>query len=93
MTDYAKNIKDKLDVVTLRKEDFNELAKDRIDFGFDSIYFRYSEIVEELSWYKETEARRAGTNFNRKHWCDSKRMHFYNCLEQLMHAHEPEDMK
>ena len=31
MTDYAKNIKDKLDVVTLRKEDFNELAKDRID--------------------------------------------------------------
>lgn len=81
MTDYAKNIKDKLDIVTLRKEDFNELAKDRIDFGFDSIYFRYSEIVEELSWYKEAEARRNSSNFNRKHWCDTRRMHFYNCLE------------
>lgn len=94
MTDYAKQVKNKLDVVTLSREDFNTICKDRLDFGFDSIYFRYSEAIEELSWFKEAEARRNGnTGFNRKNWCDTRRMHFYGCLEQLLRAHEPEDDK
>lgn len=67
--------------------ELSQLKKDRLDFGFDSIYFRYSELVEELSWYKEMEARRSGDSFNRKAWCESHRMHFYNCLEQLVQAH------
>jgi hypothetical protein len=92
MTDYARKIKDKLDVVTVSHEDFNTLCKDRLDFGFDSIYFRYSEAIEELSWFKEQEAHRKGRDFNRKSWSESKRQHFYMCLEQLLHAHEPEDM-
>ena len=91
MTDYAKSLKDKLDIVTLSREDFNTIYKDRLDFGFDSIYFRYSEVVEELSWFKEAEARREGRNFNRKNWCETRRQHFYMCLEQLTHAHEQED--
>lgn len=92
MTDYVNKIKEKLDIVSLTKEDFKALCKDRLDFGFDSIYFRYSELVEELSWFKMEEARKKGDyNFDRKHWCDTKRMHFYGCLEQLLHAHEPED--
>lgn len=93
MTDYAKSLKDKLDIVTLSREDFNTICKDRLDFGFDSIYFRYSEAIEELSWFKEAEARRNGNmNFNRKNWCDTRRQHFYMCLEQLTHAHEQEEM-
>ena len=92
MTDYAKSLKDKLDIVTLSREDFNTICKDRLDFGFDSIYFRYSEVVEELSWFKEAEARREGRNFNRKSWCETRRQHFYMCLEQLIHAHEQENM-
>jgi hypothetical protein len=88
MTDYAKKMKEKLDVVTVSRDDFDALCKDRLDFGFDSIYFRYSEIVEELSWYKEIESKRQNEHFNRKAWCDSKRMHFYECLEQLVHAHQ-----
>ena len=92
MTDYAKSLKDKLDVVTLSREDFNAICKDRLDFGFDSIYFRYSEVVEELSWFKEAEARREGGNFNRKNWCETRRQHFYMCLEQLTRAHEQEDV-
>ena len=93
MTDYAQKIKNKLDIVTLSSEDFNAICKDRLDFGFDSIYFRYSEAIEELSWFKEAEARRNGNiSFNRKNWCDTRRQHFYMCLEQLLHAHEPEDM-
>lgn len=94
MTDYAKSLKDKLDIVTLSREDFNTICKDRLDFGFDSIYFRYSEAIEELSWFKEAEARRNGNvSFNRKNWCDTRRQHFYMCLEQLTHAHEQEDIK
>ena len=75
-----------------QQELINTIAKDRLDFGFDSIYFRYSEAIEELSWFKEQEARRnCDMNFSRKHWSDTKRMHFYSCLEQLLCAHERED--
>ena len=76
----------------MSKEEFNKLTKDRLDFGFDSIYFRYSEAIEELSFYKEKEARREGRDFDRKHFCSTRKMHFYGCLEQLLRAHEPEDM-
>ena len=79
------------DIVILERDEFNEINKDRLDFGFDNIYFRYSELVEELSWFKEQEAHRLGNHyFDRKHWCDAKRMHFYNTLEQLLHAHPKE---
>lgn len=91
MTDYARNIKDKLDVITLRKEDFNELAKDRLDFGFDSIYFRYAELCDELATYK---ARAKGTDpITERNSMSHRKMHFYNALEQLLHAHESENMK
>jgi hypothetical protein len=84
----------RLDELKKINEEFYQVCKDRLDFGFDSIYFRYSEVVEELSWYKEKEAFKNGQyNFNRKNWCDTKRMHFYGCLEQLLHAHEPEGKK
>ena len=69
-------------------KELDQIKKDRLDFGFDSIYFRYSELVEELSWQKEIEANRKNEHFNRKAWCEGKRMHFYTCLEQLVHAHK-----
>ena len=88
MTDTAKKIKDTLDRVVVDREELNRALKDRLDFGFDSIYFRYSEAIEELSYYKEMEARRSGEHFDRKRFCDSRKMHFYGCLEQLLRAHE-----
>ena len=88
MTDYIQKIKEKLDIVTLEKEDFNTLVKDRLDFGFDSIYFRYALIRDELAYEKaryshdiEKEKRRAETD----------KAHFYMCLEQLLHAHDKEE--
>ena len=92
MTDTAKKIKNTLDSVVVNREELNRVVKDRLDFGFDSIYFRYSEAIEELSYYKEQEARRAGEHFNRKSFCDSRKMHFYGCLEQLLRAHEDRDV-
>ena len=89
MTEYAKQLKEKLDIITINRDELNRICKDRLDFGFDSIYFRYSEAIEELSYYKEQEARRTGDpHFNRKAFSDSRKMHFYQCLEQLLCAHE-----
>ena len=88
MTNKAKLIKDVLNRVQIDKDTLNMLIKDRLDFGFDSIYFRYAEIVDELSWFKLAEAKKEGRHFDRKTFCDTKKMHFYNCLEQLLHAHE-----
>ena len=81
------------DISLIEKKELERLCKDRLDFGFDSIYFRYSEAIEELSWFKEQEAHRKGSHFNRKHFCDNKKMHFYGCLEQLLQAHKLEDNK
>ena len=87
-----KRMKDKLDLVSIHKGDYNMILKDRLDFGFDSIYFRYSEAIEELSWFKEREALKNGRDFDRRRWCDTKRQHFYGALEQLLHAHERSDI-
>ena len=89
MTELAKQIKDKLNISTVNTDELNRVLKDRIDFGFDSIYFRYAEVVDELSWLKLKEERgNNNMNFDRKSWANNKKMHFYNCLEQLLRAHE-----
>lgn len=89
MTSEAKKIKEKLNRTYIDTDVLNEIIKDRLDFGFDSIYFRYSEAVEELSWFKLQEANKKGDyNFDRKAFCNARRQHFYNCLEQLLRAHE-----
>ena len=85
-----KRMFDKLNTITLNKDDYNAIIKDRLDFGFDSIYFRYAEAITELSFLKDIEARRSGKDFNREVWAQGKLMHFYNTLEQLTHAHEEE---
>ena len=87
MADYVQKIKEKLDIVTLEREDFNTLVKDRLDFGFDSIYFRYALIRDELAHYKFLESR---SWEHEQMMANQDKMHFYNCLEQLVHAHGEE---
>ena len=43
---------DKLNVITINCDDYNTIIKDRLDFGFDSLYFRYAELCDELALYK-----------------------------------------
>ena len=91
MNDYVKTIREKLDVVTMTREDANQLCKDRLDFGFDSIYFRYAELCDELAAYK---SRAKGTDpITERNSMNHRKMHFYNALEQLIHAHDQEDNK
>ena len=91
MTDYGKSIKEKLNIVSLDRNDFNLICKDRLDFGFDSIYFRYAQICDELAAYKSIvdhidpiEARRR---------IEGRKRYFYNALERFVHAHDQEDEK
>lgn len=95
MTPETQKLKEKLERKEVRvdRAELERICKDRLDFGFDSIYFRYSEAIEELSWFKEREAMKDGRlSFNRKQWCDTRRQHFYCCLEQLLQAHTQEEI-
>jgi len=85
MTNEAKIIKNILDVSTIPNDVLNQLIKDRLDFGFDSIYFRYAEVCNELAMYKAIVERTSPID-ERKHM-NGRKMHFYNTLEQLLQAH------
>ena len=89
MTDYAKKMKEKLDVVTVSRDDFDALCKDRLDFGFDSIYFRYAEALDELAAYKAIVERTDSVQARKQ--LSYRKQHFYMALEQLLHAHDQED--
>ena len=91
MKDYTKRIKDKLDIVTIDRADFNVLCKDRLDFGFDSIYFRYAEALDELATYKAIVEKIDPVLVCKQ--LSHRKMHFYNVLEQLLHAHDQEEDK
>ena len=91
MTSEAKRIKgilERAEVVVDRKE-LDKVIKDRLDFGFDSIYFRYAEVCDELAAYM---ARADHVDpVEARHRMSGRKMHFYQALEQLLHAHEQED--
>lgn len=89
MTEQAKRIKNIMNMTYVDNDALNQVIKDRLDFGFDSIYFRYAEVCDELAAYiamyehvNPVEARKRMNN---------KKMHFYEALEQLIHAHEEVD--
>ena len=92
MTPEAKRIKEKLErkeVVVDRKE-LDKVVKDRLDFGFDSIYFRYAEVCDELAAYQSVVDHVPAHEARKRMNC--RKMHFYQALEQLVQAHpERED--
>lgn len=88
MTEQAKKIKEVLDVSVVSNDTLNQLIKDRLDFGFDSIYFRYAEVCDELALYKAF-VEHSNPIDERRHM-NGRKMHFYEALEQLVHAHEEE---
>ena len=92
MTPEAKRIKEKLErkEVLVDRKELDKIVKDRLDFGFDSIYFRYAEVCDELAVYK---ARANGScPITERAHMNGRKMDFYQALEQLVHAHESEDM-
>ena len=80
---------EKMNVEIINREQLNELLFERINFAFDSLYFRYAIAIEELSFHKERQALEEGKrNFSREDWKNTQCMRFYNILEQILKAHE-----
>lgn len=91
MTDKTKHIKETLDRVYINREQLNELCKDRLDFGFDSIYFRYAEVCDELATYMARADHIDPVDARYK--MNNRKLHFYQILEQLTQAHIKEEEK
>ena len=75
-----------VDVDVTNLDVFERIAKDRLDFGFDSIYFRYAELCDELAMYKVMYEHELPSNAKKA--MNGRKMHFYDTLEQLLRAHE-----
>lgn len=91
MTLEAQRLKEKLErrEVCVDRKELDRVVKDRLDFGFDSIYFRYAEAIDELALYK---ARVEHTDpFDERRKMSHRKAHFYMALEQLLQAHAEED--
>lgn len=88
-----KNTEEKLNVTIVDKDELKQLCKDRLDFGFDSIYFRYASTIDELAQYKMLDS--SNRHYKDKEywdgWANNHKGHFYTVLEQLTHAHDKED--
>lgn len=87
MTREAEELKNKLDVTVINRDQLNKILFERLNFAFDSLYFRYAMAIKELSEYKEREALKEGRHFSRKNWEESQCMHFYKVLEEILEAH------
>ena len=90
MTEETKKIKEALNKMYVDKDAYYKLCKDRWDFGFDSIYFRYAIIRDELAYYKAAYERNIGSYEKERQRAECDKMHFYKALEQLTLAHEGE---
>lgn len=91
MNREAQKLVEKLNKVYVDRDELNRVCKDRLDFGFDSIYFRFAEVCDELAMYKARVERTDPIDEKRR--MNSRKQHFYMTLEQLVRAHEqPEDI-
>lgn len=91
MNKEAQKMVERLNKVYVDRDELNRVCKDRLDFGFDSIYFRYAEALDELAAYKAIVERTDPVQVRKQ--LSHRKMHFYNTLEQLLHAHDQEEDK
>lgn len=89
MNREAQKLVEKLNKVYVDQDELNRVCKDRLDFGFDSIYFRFAEVCDELAIYKARVEH--SDPIEEKRRMNSRKQHFYMTLEQLVHAHDQED--
>ena len=86
---FAEALREENPNVVIPKEAHRKLVAERLAFGFDSIYFRYAAVVDELAHYKTKDPTNMGKDFSS--WANCQKMHFWHVLEQLTGAHDLED--
>ena len=57
MTEKAKEIKDKLDMVYVNREELRQLAVDKQGYAFDSLVYRFKDYQSKLFPFEVQEAR------------------------------------
>ena len=92
MTEEAKRIKEKLDVVVLNRDDFNKLNDDRIAYIYDSLCLRYLVAREKAALQDAYQDMKAGKiNRDKEFHLDLAQrdeMRFYQILDELIGEHK-----
>ena len=57
MTEKAKEIKDKLDMIYVNREELRKLAVDKQGYAFDSLVYRFKDYQSKLFPFEVQEAK------------------------------------
>lgn len=85
------DIKGKLNVTTVNNDIWNKILIERLNYAFDSLYFRFALAIKELGEYKQKEAVANNEKFLRKKWESAQMMNFHQTLEELSENYKKEN--
>ena len=92
MTDYAKTVKEKLDIIHINREEFNKLVDDRIAYIYDSLCLRYVIAREKAALWDAYQDMKSGkVNRDKEFHLDfAKRdeLRFFDILNDLIGEHK-----
>ena len=86
-----KKILEKLNVTTVNNDIWNRILSERLNYAFDSLYFRFALAIKELGEYKQKEAVANNEKFLRKKWESAQMMNFHQTLEKLSENYKKEN--
>lgn len=85
------DIKEKLNVTTVNNDIWNRILSERLNYAFDSLYFKFALAIKELGEYKQREAVANNEEFHRKKWVSVQLMNFHQTLEELSEGYKKEN--
>ena len=91
MSDNKEKILEKLNVTTVNNDIWNRILSERLNYAFDSLYFRFALAIKELGEYKQKEAVANNEKFLRKKWESAQMMNFHQTLEKLSENYKKEN--
>lgn len=88
MDNNKKEMLEKLNVTTINNDLWNKVLIKRLNYAFDSLYFRFALAIKELGEYMQKEAIANNENFLRKKWEKAQMMSFQQTLEELLEGYK-----
>ena len=93
MTEQAKKIKDKLDMVYVNREELHKLAIDKQGYAFDSLVYRFKDYqsklfpfeVQEMKATRQMDEWSARERVKSRH--DRDLMRFIQILDEVIGEH------
>ena len=92
MNNNKEKVLEKLNNVTIIDNDlWNKILSERLNYAFDSLYFRFALAIKELGWYIQKEAITNNEKFDRKKWECTQLKSFNYILEELSENYKKEN--